>query len=531
MKISLKFWVAIFSLLFAGWGTSVVQGETSSDRPFYEYKGNYDEEATTLKKKFFKKFGYKLVDLERRWALEEIKVLHEAFDQLPESLHHLPGLKGLYRLERIVLNSANEILGDVPAATLPSFSTIYENSSQSYKVFIEDQDLRVEFYNALFYEDRADLINIVHHEMAHAFDFVNKFPSFSDEWLSLTKFRVLHIFALDGTRDSDFLYALVNDPKVSNYAPVSTRHLPTYSRQNPQEDFANSVAAYIHYPYFRYTHSLRYQFLKEHVFGGREYFPEGSGSETFEEWIFSSLENERRAAAWDEIRAILVEVSRGYYPELEGKIVQWLREALGTVSVSSDKDRVLAQASCFLSHPDSLNLRRDLIRTQRMTVQDFFKDPRCLRMARDTFEKDLSTWSPANLYFIRENGDDMVQFVDPILVTAHARGFDTDYFWRIYVEGGGGKPFTEGRKAVEEGGNGSVQVDLQETAFKPFTLPEGSILRLELGARRTHPRTFKTLESQMATIRFVVQPWSHFWGPHSPGIQVVRPLRSSGEFH
>ncbi len=75
MKISLKFWVAIFSLLFAGWGTSVVQGETSSDRPFYEYKGNYDEEATTLKKKFFKKFGYKLVDLERRWALEEIKVL------------------------------------------------------------------------------------------------------------------------------------------------------------------------------------------------------------------------------------------------------------------------------------------------------------------------------------------------------------------------------------------------------------------------------------------------------------------------
>jgi len=84
---------------------------------------------------------------------------------------------------------------------------------------------------------------------------------------------------------------------------------------------------------------------------------------------------------------------------------------------------------------------------------------------------------------------------------------------------------------VEEGGNGSVQVDLQGTAFKPFTLPEGSILRLELGARRTHPRTFKTLESQMATIRFVVQPWSYYRGPHPPGVQVVYPLRSSAEFH
>jgi hypothetical protein len=291
------------------------------------------------------------------------------------------------------------------------------------------------------------------------------------------------------------------------------------------------VAAYIHYPYFRYTHPRRYQFLKEHVFGGREYFSGGSESKTFEEWIFANLENARHDAAWNEIRAILVEVSRGYYPELEGKIVQWLRETLGVVSVSSDKDRVLALAACFLSHPDSLNLRRDLIRAHRMTVQDFLKDPRCLRMARDAFEKDLSTWAPANLYFLRENGNDIVQFMDPILATAHARGFDTDYFWRIYVEGREGKPFIEGRIAVEEGGSGAVQIDLQKTAFKPFTLPEGSVLRLELGARRMHPRTFKTLESQMATIRFVVQPWSHYRGPHPPRIQVVRPLRSSAEFH
>ena len=79
---------------------------------------------------------------------------------------------------------------------------------------------------------------------------------------SLTKFKVLHIFALDGVRDSDSLYSLVNDPKINNYAPPATRNVPTYSRQNPQEDFANSVSAYINYPYFRYSHPGRYQFLK-----------------------------------------------------------------------------------------------------------------------------------------------------------------------------------------------------------------------------------------------------------------------------
>ena len=132
---------------------------------------------------------------------------------------------------------------------------------------------------------------------------------------------MLHIYALNGNRESDSLYALVNDHQVDNYAPVSTRHLSTYSRQNPQEDFANSVTAYIHYPYFRYTHPSRYKFLKKHVFDGKEYFSSDPEIKKFKKKVNTDLENALEKGAWSDVQNIFIELSRGYFPDLEKKII------------------------------------------------------------------------------------------------------------------------------------------------------------------------------------------------------------------
>ena len=520
----------LFLLVF-GCGELHAQGPTTSERPFYEYKGNYGEKIEAKKSDFEEAFGYKLVDMGRSWSPDEIDFIHAAFRQLPPAFHGISKLKSLYRLDKIVLNSRQGPVNDVPAATLPSFSTIYENITQSYKVFVDRQELRVEFYNPLFYEDQTDLINIIQHEMAHAFDISKGFLSFSDEWIFLTKFKVLHIFALDGVKESDSLYTLVNDPQVDNYAPISTRNLSTYSRQNPQEDFANSVTAYIHYPYFRYTHPARYKFLKKHVFDNKEYFPDNSGASGFEDKINSDLENALRSGAWTDVRNILIELSRGYFPELEKRIISRIKEALGTMSVSSKKDRILSLATCYVMQPEGLELRKNLIRSHRISVREILKDPRCFRHARDNFEKNLSKWSPSNLYFYQDGGISFIQFVDPVLATAYVRGFDTQYFWKVFVEGGNKMPFAAGHVIREEGGNGSVQINLVESADNKFDFPEGQILRMELTAKRTHPLNFKSFESQKTGIKFVVQPWFSYIGPNPPQIRVTLPLNSLKTIH
>ena len=82
---------------------------------------------------------------------------------------------------------------------------------------------------------------------------------------SYYEFSILNLPALDATPESNYLYTFIDDPAEDNYAPVSLRHLPTYSRGNLQEDFANSMAAYIHYPYFRLSHPERYRFLRDRI--------------------------------------------------------------------------------------------------------------------------------------------------------------------------------------------------------------------------------------------------------------------------
>ena len=515
-----------FSLcaLFFIVGDLYAKNSDDSIRPFYEYKGNYGKEVESKKTRFKSTFGYNLVNMGRNWSPIEIDIVHAAFNQLPPSFHKIPSLKSIYRLDKIILNAENSSGEDIPAATLPSFSTIYENTSQSYSVFVQKQELRVELYNPLFHEKQVDLINIIQHEMAHAFDFSKGFLSFSDEWISLTNFKVLHIFALDGVRDSDSLFALVNDPKVNNYAPTALRNVSTYSRQNPQEDFANSVTAYIHYPYFRYTHPARYKYLKKNVFNGKEYFLNDPNVNSFEEKVNSDLEKSLNNGAWGDVNTILIELSRSYFPELEQKIINRIKKALGTMSVSQEKDKTLTLATCYLMQPEGLKLRKNLIRSGRISVKQILNDPQCFRYARDTFEKKLTKWSPSNLYFYQDLGRGFIQFVDPVLATAHVRGFDTEYLWKIFFEEEGRVILAEGSSFFRNGGNGSIKIDLMKSATRDFNFPEGKILRIELMAKRTHPTNFKSFESERSGARFIIQPWFSYIGPNPPKVRVNFPL-------
>ena len=522
-----------FSLLFLifSFGNLYAQDSDTSKRPFYQYKGDYGEEVVAKKSKFKSAFGYNLIDMGRNWSPIEIDVIHAAFEQLPSGFHKIPGLKGIYRLENIVLTAENAPGDDIPAATHPSFITIYEKISQSYRVFVEKQELRVELYNPLFYEDRIDLINIIQHEMAHAFDLSKGFLSFSDEWISLTKFKVLHIFALDGVQDSDSLYALVNDPKVNNYAPTATRNISTYSRQNPQEDFANSVTAYIHYPYFRYTHPARYKFLKKNVFDGKEYFLNDPSVNGFEEKVNSDIKKALNNGAWADVSDILVELSRGYFPEFEKKIISRIKKALGTISVSKEKDKILSLATCYLMQPEGLELRKNLIRSRRISVKEVLKDPQCFRYARDTFEKQLSKWAPSNLYFYQDGDIGFIQFVDPVLTVGYVRGFTTEYIWKIFFEEEERRLLAKGSSVWEKGGNGSIVINLKESSTRGFELPEGEILRIELMAKRTHPINFKSFVSERTGVRFIVQPWFSYIGPNPPQIRVTFPVISQKNTH
>ncbi len=501
--------------------------ENAPKRKFYEYPGDYGQEVKKLMDKFKADFGYELVEFGQAWRTDQIEKLQSAISDLPPTFYRMPGVKGLYRLDAIMVESGNIPKDEIPAAVLPAFSTVYEQESRSYKVIVGNQDPRAEFYNSIFYEDETDFKNIVHHEMAHLFDMTHGFPSFSEEWAALTKFRVLNMPALDGKPDSDFLFTFLNDAEVDNYAPISTRHLSTYSRQNMQEDFANSVAAYIHYPYFRYSHPGRYQFLKEKVFGGKEYFPADDNNPNHHDKILADFDGAIAKKDWSGTTRIIVEVSRGYHPRLEAEMVSRLKEVLESSPQEENRDHQLAFASCYLLAPESLELRKQLVREKRIPVEKFLKKERCVRVSGKIFEKSLVKWPVANAHYYRENGRDILQFLDPVIPVAHTRGFDTKYIWRIFAEGAGNKPIAQGNYVVTEGGNGSVKIDLSSGQDKEFSLPEGTRLTLEMGATRLHPKNFKTFNSEISKIAFVVQPWFRYQGPDQPKVRVIYPFRAA----
>ena len=159
------------------------------------------------------------------------------------------------------------------------------------------------------------------------------------------------------------------------------------------------------------------------------------------------------------------------------------------------------------------------------------QDRQCFRYARDTFEKQLTIWSPSNLYFYQDGGSSFIQFFDPVLAVAHVRGFITEYVWKIFFEGEGRGLLAEGSSVWEKGGNGSIVINLKESSTRGFELPEGETLRMELMAKRTHPINFKSFVSERTAVRFIVQPWFSYIGPNPPQIRVTFPVISHKNTH
>ena len=495
------------------------------DRPLYVYPGNYREEVSRLKEKFTSAFGYELMDLDEGWRPEEIERLHNAFSQLSENFYRIEGLKGFYRAAQLQVKNNGQgaqvpATSGIPAATFPRFTTVYRQARQNYQVVLADEPLRIEFYNALFYESEEDFNNIVHHEMGHVFDLSHGFLSFKNEWLKLSRFHILHLPALDGKADSDFLYTLISDPGVLNYAPVSSRHLPTYSRENLQEDFANSIAAYIHYPYFQYTHPKRYRFLKHNIFGKKEYFEgeEGGYSFLMEKDFKEALANQK----WHQVIRLAREQSRVLDTPLEKKMVEALRRAVDQ-KISAEADLQLAIASCYLIHPKALDLRKSLLVTRRIQLAKVLRDSRCRRMGGQVFEGDQAKWSLTHLQFFREAGKGKIQFLDPVALTAYARGFETRYQWRLSVTSPRSKVFSQGESIGPMEPNGAFKIDLEKTAKGRYVLPEGRVLILEVRVLRSHPQKSKSLESPWTPIRFVVQPDYGYLGPSQVFFRIIYP--------
>lgn len=510
--------LSITMLIVLGyWNTPYAE----TKRPYYEAPADYREQINRLKAKFKDDYGYELLDLEEGWKSEDILKLDKIFAELPTTFYRLPGLNGFYRTGQLSRENIQIEPENIPAGVFPSYSTIYRQLGNTYNVYVDDEDPRLEFYNSLQYESPEDLVNIVQHEMGHAFDLTQGFLSFSAEWLRISGFRVIHIPALDGNKNSDYVYTLLNEAEKDVFAPVSTRHLPTYSRQNPQEDFANSVAAYIHYPYFRYSHPERYKYLKEKVFGGKEYFADSAIS--YDDKVLSDLELAVTKNNWDEVINIAVEVGRTYHPQLHAKITARLRQAF-QAGVSGDSAVKLGLASCYFYDPDAHELRQDMVRAKKAASEVFIKNEQCSRMGREMFENVQVLWPVLSVFFYREDGKSILQLLDPALLTSQARGFDSIYLWRLYYPDSPKKPVAEGRMTATSG-NGAVKIDLDKTSARKFVLPEGEMLELEVGVQRYHAKTFKTFNSPAEKMRFVYQPWFKYTADNLPTIKIVYPVR------
>ena len=510
---------------FASHMGAVGEKQQQRKRPLFVYPGNYREEVNRLKEKFRSAFGYDLMDLDEGWRPEEIQRFHAAFSRLPDNFYRIEGLKGFYRAARLQVkgggqNAQSANSSGIPAATFPRLTTVYRQAHQSYQVVLADEPLRIELYNDLFYESEEDFNNIVHHEMGHVFDLNHGLLSFSHKWIKLSHFRVLHLPALDGKADSDFLYTLISDPSVFNYGPVSSRHLPTYSRENLQEDFANSIAAYIHYPYFQYTHPHRYQYLKENVFLGREYFKREEGG--YADVFLNHFKKALSQKDWPKIIFLGQEQSRFLKLALEERMIGLLQDAVNQ-KISAEADVQLAITSCYLIHPKALKLRRDLLVARRISPGKVLRNSRCRRMGRQAFEAGQAQWPLSNIQFYREEKNGKIQFLDPAALTAYARGLSTRYQWRLSVTSPRNKVFLKGESEGPAEPNGAFKLDLEQTAKGRYRLPENRELILEVRALRFHPQKPKPLESPWTPIRFVVQPGFEYMGPAQVSFQFIYP--------
>ncbi|CAI2718014.1 hypothetical protein [Nitrospina watsonii] len=526
--------IFLFSfLLLAGLMISPVwASHTGSDdhdsqpkkRPFFEYKGDYRGEINSLKEKFQEAYGYQLMDLDRGWIPDEIKKLHDAFAMLPESFYRLPGLKGFYRSNSLNQENQPLVAGEIFAATFPKVTMVYRQDAKMHLVQIQDETPRIEFYNDLFYLDPEDFQNIVQHEMGHIFDVFNDFPSLQAEWLTLAGFSILNLPALDGERDSDFLYTLINDPDITRFSPVSNLQQPIHSRENPMEDFANAVAGYIHYPYFRYTNPERYRFMKERVFKGKEYFEEARPG-TYAEIIHADFQKAIDAEDWGSALEILKEAARTIDMDADEKMFQALKQAAEKPRPRED-DHKLAAASCYLLHPGALLLRQELWSKGRIDPETILKMPRCGGMQKRVYQERLTKVPVMSLYFFQEKGESWIQFLDPTLFVAQSRGFKTSYKWRLSLARGDSfRLAASGQTDYMTDVDGSIRISLEKTTLRgaDWKFPPERMARLEVWAERKHPLFPKVFASERNTVPVVAKPWFDYLGPKPPKIHIVYP--------
>lgn len=196
--------VAFLTIIFALFLFTWISWAEEPKRPFYEHPGNYRDEINNLKADFKARFGYDLIDLEYDWRAWEIKKLAAAFSKMPDTFLNISGVKGFYHLSQFRGGPEGMPVDDIPAATFPSFQTVYRNSKMTYQVELGNQEPRIEFYSSLFYEDQNELSNIIHHEMAHIYDMFKGYLSFTPEWMEITNFRLLHLPALDARPGDDY---------------------------------------------------------------------------------------------------------------------------------------------------------------------------------------------------------------------------------------------------------------------------------------------------------------------------------------
>ena len=90
-----------------------------------------------------------------------------------------------------------------------------------------------------------------------------------------------------------------------------------------------------------------------------------------------------------------------------------------------------AHASCYIYEPSALEFRRDLTLRRKVSVPDVLIIERCFRMGTKVFGDTLSKWPMTKLVFYREGKKDVIQFIDPALLTSHSRGFSTSYTWKV----------------------------------------------------------------------------------------------------
>ena len=157
-------------------------------------------------------------------------------------------------------------------------------------------------------------------------------------------------------------------------------------------------------------------------------------------------------------------------------MVEALRHAVDQ-KISAEADLQLAIASCYLIHPKALDLRKSLLVARRIQLAKVLRDSRCRRMGGQVFEGDQAKWSLTHLQFYREKGKAKIQFLDPVALTAYARGFETRYQWKLSVTSPRSKVISRGETTRSPEPNGAFKIDLEKTAKgrtskRPYALPK-----------------------------------------------------------